>query len=108
MTSARGRSVSTWAIIRTHPRHGALDLELAGADQRHVAEAELTRGVGRELADEVAGRGEDDRDEVVDHQVVGRHHVGHHLGHPVQHVLAGVRVELGRTPALPSLPRAQP
>src|SRR3954447_11384574 len=37
------------------PWHGPLDLELAGADQRHLAEAEPAGGVGGELGDQVAG-----------------------------------------------------
>ena len=73
--SARGRSVSTCAIIRTTRGIEPVDLELAGADQRHVAEAEPAGGVRRELRDQVGGRGEDHADEVVDLEAVGGHHV---------------------------------
>src|SRR5690606_27216661 len=57
-----------------HPRHRPGDLQLARADERHLAEAELPRDVGGELRVQVGGRGEDDRDEVVDRQPVALHH----------------------------------
>ena len=50
----------------------------------------------RRLLDQVGGGGEDHADEVVHVEVVGGHHVGDHLGDPLEHVLAVVRVELGR------------
>ena len=88
-----------------HPRHRALDLQLPGADQRHLAEAEPAGGVGRELRDQVAGRGEDDADEVVDRQAVGLHDVEDHLRDPLEHVLADVVLELRRAAHRPALPR---
>ena len=51
--------------VHEHPdaqRLAVLDAELAGADQRDVAEAERTRGRRRELGGDVVGRGEDDAD----------------------------------------------
>src|SRR3954453_4553043 len=76
--------------VREHPhdpRHRALDLQLTGAEQRDLTETELPCGVRRELRDEVGGGGEDHRDEVVDLETVGAHHLHHHLGDPVEHLL---------------------
>ncbi len=39
--------------------------QLTGAEQRHVAEAELTSSGGRKLGSEVVGCSEDDADEIV-------------------------------------------
>jgi hypothetical protein len=78
-----------------HPGHRPRDLELAGAQERHLAEPQPSRGVGGELGDQVGGRGEDDGDEVVDLEPVGAHHVEDHLGDPLEHVVAVVCLELG-------------
>src|ERR671923_1335503 len=78
-------------------RVAAGHVQLAGAEQRHVAEAERAGGQRRELAAEVVGRGEDDGDELVVLDVVAFQQGGQQLAGPVQQRLAGVAVHGGRT-----------
>ena len=60
--SARRRSASARGCTCGMP---CVDPELAGAQQRHVAEPERPGRGGRELGGQVVGGGEDDADEVV-------------------------------------------
>src|SRR3954447_3423464 len=93
--------------------HGTLDVQLAGADQGHVVEAQPAGGVRRELGGQVAGRGEHDADEVVHGEAVRVHDTRDHLRHALEHVVTRVLLELRRSadrsyPHCSSSPRARP
>ena len=90
-----------------HPGHGPLDLELAGAQQRHLAEAELAGGVRRELRDQVRGGGEDHRDEVVDLEPVGGHRAERPSPRPGRACARARPRRAGSPRVLPWLPRAK-
>ena len=55
--------------------HRTSNRELAGAEQRHVTEADAARGRGRKRAREVVGRREDDRHDVVVIDVIAIDHL---------------------------------
>jgi hypothetical protein len=72
------------------------DRQLARAQQWHVAEAQVAGGQGGELADQVLGRGEDDRDQVVVADPVAGQQLGDQFLGPLDQVAALVGVDRGR------------
>ena len=60
---------------RQAPGHG----DLAGADERHVAEPQRACSGRRELAREILGRREEDADDVVVRDPVALEHLAHEL-----------------------------
>src|SRR5262245_28142799 len=77
------------------PGVAVADAELARADQGHVAEAHLAGGEGGELAGEVVGRGEQDRDQVVVRDLVAFEQPDEQLLGPLQQLLPLVLVDRG-------------
>src|SRR5919109_621378 len=77
-------------------RGTALDVELPGTEQRHVAHADGAGGSGREHRAHVVGGGEDDADEVVLRHVVAVEHGAQQGLDALVHLLGGVGVDRGR------------
>src|SRR6478735_7253035 len=77
-----------------HPGHGPRDVELLGADQRYVDDAEAPGGGRREIAVQVGGGGEPDTDQVVGDELVALQDRGEQLAHPLVHVSGLVPLEL--------------
>src|SRR5690606_748076 len=73
----------------------ALDVELARADERHVAEAELAGGLGREGRVDVVGGGEQHADEVVVPDPVALEERFEQGDHPLEQVVLLVDVDGG-------------
>jgi len=80
------------------PLGAALDIELAGTDQGHVAQPVLAGRRRRERAVQVVGGGEEDADQVVVIESVAIEHRLEQLQDPLGHVLLGVDVQGGGTP----------
>jgi hypothetical protein len=80
-----------------HPRHRAGDVELLGAQQRHVADPQLAGGQRRELAVQVRRGGEQHRDEVVGRQPVLGQDLPDQLVDGGQQVVTVVDLQLGRS-----------
>ena len=95
--SARGRSVSTCAIIRTtrgiEPSISSSRAQISGTSPK----PSMPRGVRRELRDQVGGGGEDDEMKSSTSRPLASITSSDHLGDPLEHVLALVVVELGRS-----------
>jgi hypothetical protein len=71
------------------------DIELAGAQQGHVAEPELPGRQRRERAAQVPGRGEDDRYQLIVLHAVAFEQRGQQLTGPAHHGLGRVGVDRG-------------
>jgi hypothetical protein len=91
------------AVHEDPDAHGlpAVDRELAGTQQRDVAEPDATSGGGRELRRQVVGSGEDDADEVVVLELVAGEDLLHQALGLLLDLLLGVLVARDRAAQRP-------
>ena len=99
--SARGRSVSTWAIIRTtrgiEPAISSSRAHSSGTSPKPSRRAAYAGN--SETRSEVAVKMTEMKSSTS--RPLDVHHVGHHLGDPLEHVLARRRPRAGSLPAPP-------
>ena len=85
--------------VRDGPHRGGVgDVELAGTDQRHIAEAGMPGRGRRERGVEVVGGGEQHTDDVLMIDTVAFDHLGEQRDRPLLDLFDGVGIDGGGTP----------